>query len=611
MTLKYLVGVGQLNNDHHPLDIAIIPLKYTAVIPNKNMRLFMMLISKSGKTLLRCVFPALVISAAPVAQAQIVLPQQEENCSLCHFASPPTAANLIVNEVDSCDYSDADQFNGWGWNNAANSSCPPLDSPAVAGAYAHDESETPSSGNETASGESSTDCDYSNAGSSNGWGWNDTTNTSCPPVDSANDTQTNVQDDEPAPSSNGSSTPVCLLARSDPDNDGWGWENNGSCIAGADEDPTGNGGAVCDDPDGDGWGWDGRASCQVSVTDDPVETDPVAAVCLDPDGDGYGWNGFSSCAPGVAAPAAPDHGGCIAPANGTTMVSTTGPVRSTGNAFYPDNGPQCVAPASQFNGPGLGFGDFLLLNNAWNGDKSSWDWTQCISLSATNGGSVIPSWDYDWGDEDALQPGFQEWEVKSYPEVIYGVKSESVESAACETTGLPVPYGAMPSIDIDYSYRSTETNNRIGDFGDENNYPETVTGGDRNIAIESFLHSSCDIQRGASSNIEFELMVWLEHGNERLPTGGAPVSVYTDSHGSKFDVYVKGDDYIAYVAQNEVRNGTINWNEFFSHADSNASSYGIKTLDDDWCLANVIFGSEIWWGQGTFDLDYYQITRQY
>ena len=294
-------------------------------------------------------------------------------------------------------------------------------------------------------------------------------------------------------------------------------------------------------------------------------------------------------------------------------MTSTAPIRSTGHTFYPDAGPQCVVPTNQFNGPGLFFGDFLLLNNAWNGDKSSWDWLQCISLAENTDGSILPSWDYDWGNENDLQPGFQEWEVKSYPEIIYGVKSQSQMSGPCETTGLPVPYRDMPTIDISYSYSATQTNNRVGDLGYESNAVE-VTGGDRNVAIESFLHSSCEIERGASSNREFELMVWLEHGDERLPSGSPPAAVYTDSTGRLFDVYVKGQadpSYIAYVAQDEVRSGTINWNEFFVDAKNNASVYGVKEINDDWCLANILMGSEIWWGEGSFALDYYQIQRSY
>lgn len=72
---------------------------------------------------------------------------------------------------------------------------------------------------------------------------------------------------------------VCSSASKDPDGDGWGWENNASCLvvgsapynSGTD---CGSGmqlGGVCwpacssasKDPDGDGWGWENNASCIV------------------------------------------------------------------------------------------------------------------------------------------------------------------------------------------------------------------------------------------------------------------------------------------------------------------------------------------------------------
>ena len=69
----------------------------------------------------------------------------------------------------------------------------------------------------------------------------------------------------------------------DPDGDGWGWESNQSCIVhGSSADPGGNytcggGGSGCgtasngypiccnasSDPDGDGWGWENNQSCVV------------------------------------------------------------------------------------------------------------------------------------------------------------------------------------------------------------------------------------------------------------------------------------------------------------------------------------------------------------
>lgn len=314
-----------------------------------------------------------------------------------------------------------------------------------------------------------------------------------------------------------------------------------------------------------------------------------------------------------ADPQVPDTAaGCQVPEPGTTLVSKTTPVHPNDNPYYyPIMGPQCVLPASQFDGPGLAFGDFLLTNNAWNGQQSTWDWEQCISLTAAADGSILPSWSYDWGNEDDLQPGLFEWEVKSYPEVIYGYKSNEEISAPCATTGLPVKVSDLPDMTIAYSYTATETDNRIGDKGDEANNPAPVTGGDRNIAIETFFHTSCDIQRGANTNMELELMVWLEMGNERLPSGQPPVATYTSPGGHTYDVYTKSDNYVAYVAQNPVTADTLNWSEFINDARGKASDYGVKYLQDDWCMANVIFGSEIWWGEGSVGLDYYEITSRY
>ena len=61
--------------------------------------------------------------------------------------------------------------------------------------------------------------------------------------------------------------PTCASAASDPDGDGWGWENGQSCQVVA-----GSGGATtyptcasaASDPDGDGWGWENGQSCQVA-----------------------------------------------------------------------------------------------------------------------------------------------------------------------------------------------------------------------------------------------------------------------------------------------------------------------------------------------------------
>lgn len=51
--------------------------------------------------------------------------------------------------------------------------------------------------------------------------------------------------------------PVCASAASDPDGDGWGWENGQSCTV------VPNCASAASDPDGDGWGWENNRSCKV------------------------------------------------------------------------------------------------------------------------------------------------------------------------------------------------------------------------------------------------------------------------------------------------------------------------------------------------------------
>ena len=81
--------------------------------------------------------------------------------------------------------------------------------------------------------------------------------------------------------------PNCASAGSDPDGDGWGWENERSCIV------VSRCQSDASDPDGDGWGWENERSCKI------VKTSGKYAACAnpasDPDGDGYGWENNKTC----------------------------------------------------------------------------------------------------------------------------------------------------------------------------------------------------------------------------------------------------------------------------------------------------------------------------
>lgn len=75
--------------------------------------------------------------------------------------------------------------------------------------------------------------------------------------------------------------PKCASAASDPDGDGWGWENNQSCRM------VSYCSSAAADPDGDSWGWENKQTCRVAPTCKRSDSDP--------DGDGWGWENLQSC----------------------------------------------------------------------------------------------------------------------------------------------------------------------------------------------------------------------------------------------------------------------------------------------------------------------------
>lgn len=131
---------------------------------------------------------------------QHALAQQGDECLTCHTGLPATESNLIAEDVATdppvsaaCDYSNADLFNGWGWNSILGESCPPVTEDVALNS-----------------------CDYSNAAQFNGWGWDPVAGQSCPPSENTDDPHANF--------------PICSATLYDADGDGFGWENQASCI---------------------------------------------------------------------------------------------------------------------------------------------------------------------------------------------------------------------------------------------------------------------------------------------------------------------------------------------------------------------------------------------
>ena len=125
-------------------------------------------------------------------------PVTGESCPPLDSTEEPGDNDMAVTNADGCDYSEAAVYNGWGWNAELGQSCAPLTETEVAD-----------------------NCDYSNASVSNGWGWNRVTLSSCPPLSDSVDSDTHSGNSE--------------------------LSNNVKCV----------------DSDGDGWGWDGANSCRI------------------------------------------------------------------------------------------------------------------------------------------------------------------------------------------------------------------------------------------------------------------------------------------------------------------------------------------------------------
>jgi len=273
-------------------------------------------------------------------------------------------------------------------------------------------------------------------------------------------------------------------------------------------------------------------------------------------------------------------------------------------------------------------GDFLLMQNAWRAWRAApgYNWNQ--SVFANRNGAPI-SFSYDWGPGT---PGINgrasdDFYVRAYPELIYGIKDEFRTSATKAEIGLPVRVDELPFIEIDYAFDGPQFGTpRTVDASVNPRFPNgTTISGERNVAVESFLYTGdCDdslnVNRSNGSNHAYEVMVWLDSGAERLPAASADYVTTVSLSGASYNVYTKTSDerYIAFVAVNPETKGSIVWNDFIDWARNNAhlveQNFGARAnsvqIQDSWCVANIIIGTEIFWGAGNFDLYDWTITQR-
>lgn len=461
-----------------------------------------------------------------------------------------------------------------------------------------------------------------------GFGWEN--NQSCRVTQMADDGTNNATP--------GSTRTVCQLSGSDPDGDGFGWEDGQTCTVGGPTSNSGSGSSsgggssavpscalTSSDPDGDGFGWENNDTCLIDSTSGATGGNTAGSGSSDGGQSGnLGGSGSSDGGQsgGSGNPSSGGSGGSFSVTNpgGVSRSSTLSPVTQNPSDT-------CLTLNDTLNRNYHGAivaGDFILSTNAWNaGAANGYNWEQCI-FANENGAAV--GWNYDWG----AGGGSGDFLVRSYPELIYGVKSQGEISAPKSVTGLPVRIDQMPFTSINYSISSSEFGpQRAVDASNNNRFPNgTIISGERNIAIESFLHPSdasgnCPesvVQRGAGgSNHTFEIMVWLDSGAERLPAGPNDFVTDVTLDGARYKVYTKNSDrkYIAFVAQNPQLSGTLNWSTFVEwsklYAHRVQQEFGANTnavqIQDDWCMANILVGTEIFWGAGNLNIMEWQINQ--
>ena len=241
----------------------------------------------------------------------------------------------------------------------------------------------------------------------------------------------------------------------------------------------------------------------------------------------------------------------------------------------------------------VAYGKYIVLNNSWNARAmNDPSWSQLINVTENANGTISPAWSYDWlgqfdGDEIA---------VKAYPEVLYGPKLGTHVSGTKEETGLPEKVSDTPEFVVRYDYSVT-------------------CDAERNVALESFFQDSDDIRGPCDDddNRVYEMMIWVNNPSIRTPGKLALTGVMVDNQ--LWNVYIKPDSdkhYIAFTAQNPTTSGTLNWKRFVEWTQdwtaANAEAERIDVLNPNFYMGAIEIGTEMWWGDGTFTLNEFEVT---
>jgi len=619
--------------------------------------------------------------------------------SLPTHASPPIVSAVICQN----NASDADG-DGWGWENSTQCVVTDAVGPRTARPICR-------------TGTTDPDLD----------GWEIQSGVSCLVIKTRNSNQPSIEAPTSASTPDTPEPPIayasCKLASSDPDRDGWGFENGKSCVVDdtsstAVSNPTqdttqpttdnsvvirnGRERRVCEfassDADGDGWGLENNTSCVVTensaassdtvseVVVNVVENNSNRNICSsslsDDDGDGFGYEGGRSCDITsrskpfpicVSTNSYPDNGfgyesgkSCIivdgvsldvpSPEANTRSANTndavvSNPVQNrSAAAFTPAvfNGKNvCASTLSDDDNDGYGYegGRSCVVTSLTR------PYPICLSIHSDrvgdgfgyeNGKSCITVEGIS-GTRDNLLLGTELCD--SWIEIAYGnyrIENNTWNSTVMDSNrwsqcielnlknNRPVAswtfdwlseeegqVGAVKSYPQVYYGRKTElstsgTYEQLGLPEYVYNLPEfkvdyewSASGNSEyNVALESFFHYNC---RAEHANKAFEMMVWVGIPEDKKP-GVFVTNAKID--GKNWRVYANpnlGWGYVAFALEESSNSGTLNWNRFVEWSRDNSRTYGLGDLRSADCMGAIEIGTETFWGKGKFTLDRFNV----
>ena len=210
------------------------------------------------------------------------------------------------------------------------------------------------------------------------------------------------------------------------------------------------------------------------------------------------------------------------------------------------------------------YGDYLIENNVW-GQGEINDYSQCIFT--TNDSSF--GWNWTWPDIG--------YNVKAYPEIIFGKKPWSTTSTTYE---LPMKISMVETFEV--------------------NFDLTIeASGNYNLAFEFWVTEDSTSNQEQITN---EVMIWTT--NSQLQPAGEQIAVFF-SDGYYYDLFrAEFNDWIyyAFVSQTDQQEGTLNVHNFINYMV--ATGY----LNPNEYLASFELGNEIVNGSGQTNIRQYSIS---